>query len=131
MAKKELVEIKTYETTTGKIFVLSQSIKGLSEYERAKITERFINKETKVLEMAMETYLRQFLRDNGAMPYDGSQDALNRAFLELENKGIKIDIVDRYYELNGERIIGQSPNEMTVINEDDILSAAMEIVIYG
>ena len=131
MAKKELVEIKTYETTTGKIFVLSQSIKGLSEYERAKITERFINKETKVLEMAMETYLRQFLRNNGVSIKDGSQDALNRAFLELENKGIEIDIVDRYYEINGERIIGQSPNEMTIINEDDILSAAMEIVIYG
>ena len=126
---KKNIEIKTYNGENGKIFVMSQSIKDLNEYEKSKTTYSFINKETKVLEMAIETYLRQVLRDNGISIKDGSQDALNRAFLELENKGIKIDIVDRYYEINGERIIGESPNEMTIINEDDILSSAMEIII--
>ena len=130
MAKKEL-EIKTYQGEQGKIFVLSQNIKGLNEYERAKAIESFIRKETKVLEMALETYLRQLLRDNGINIQDGSKQALERAFLELEQKGKSISIVDRYYELNNERIIGESPNEMTVILEDDILSSAMEVILDG
>jgi hypothetical protein len=129
MAKKEL-EIKTYQGEKGKIFVLSQNISGLSAYERAKAIESFIRKETKVLEMAIETYLRQVLRDNRINIQDGSNQALERAFIQLENQGKTIDIVDRYYELNNERIIGESPNEMTVILEDDILSCAMEIIIY-
>ena len=128
MAKKELV-INTYDSEQGKVFVLSQNIKNLDTYHKAKAIENFINKETKVLEMAIETHLRQVLRDNGVIAYDGSQQALERAFLELEQKGIGIEIVDRYYELNGERIIGQSPNEMTIINEDDILSCAMEVIV--
>ena len=130
MAKKELA-IKTYQGEQGKIFVLGQNIKGLNEYERAKAIESFIQRETKVLEMALETYLRQVLRDNGINIQDGSKQALERAFLELENKGKSIGIVDRYYEINNERIIGESSNEMTVILEDDILSSAMEVIING
>ena len=130
MARKEL-EIKTYQGEQGKIFVLSQNIKGLNEYERAKAIEGFIRKETKVLEMALETYLRQLLRDNGINIQDGSKSALESAFLELEHKGKSISIIDRYYEINNERIIGESPNGMTVILEDDILSSAMEVIIDG
>lgn len=130
MAKKELVTIETFDSENGKIFVMSQDINGLSIYERAKVIEHFINKDTKVLEMALENYLRQVLRDYGIIPQDGSNSALERAFLQLENNGKKIDIVDRYYELENERIIGESPNKMTIINENDILSCAMEVVIY-
>ena len=128
MAKKELA-IKEYESEYGKVFVLSQSIKNLNAYETAKATTRFINNETKVLEMAIETYLRQLLRENGINIQDGSKEALERAFLELEHKGKKIAIIDRYYELNNERIIGESPNQMTCINEDGVLSCAMEVVL--
>lgn len=130
MAKQELVTIKTHDSeNNGKIFVMSRNIKGLSLYERAKAIEHFIDKDTKVLEMALENHLRQVLRDNGVIPQDGSNGALERAFLQLENKGKKIEIVDRYYELENERIIGESPNKMTIINENDILSCAMEIYI--
>jgi len=129
MAKKELVTIDTFDSENGKVFVLSQSIKGLSTYERAKVIERFINKETKVLEMAIETHLRQVLRDNGIVAQDGSNEALERAFLKLENLGKHIAIIDRYYELENERIIGESPNKMTIVNEDDILSCAMEVIL--
>ena len=129
MAKRELV-IKTYDGENGsKIFVLSQNITGLSEYQKAKVTESFINRETKVLEMAIETYLRQVLRENGVLPMDGSKSALERAFITLENNGKAINIYDRYNETYGERIIGQSSNLMTVIEEDGILSCAMEIEV--
>ena len=130
MAKKELA-IKTYDSEQGKIFVLEQNIKGFNEYQKAKAIESFISKETKVLEMAIETYLRKVLRENGISIKDGSQLSLERAFLELENKGVSVELNDRYLVINSERIIGESPNEMTVILEDDILSAAIEVIING
>lgn len=134
MAKKEL-EIKEYigDSENSKIFVLSQNIKGLNSYKRAKTIEHFINRETKVLEMAIETHLRQVLRDNAILPMNGSKEALERAFITLENNGKKINIYDRYCLDCDERIVGESPNHMTCIIEDDILSAAMEVEVvdYG
>lgn len=131
MAKKDLVKIECHEgdTHNSQIFVMTMNISGLSIYEKAKATERFINKETKVLEQVLETILRNYLKQNGVIPYDGSNQALEKAFNELEFKGKRIDIIDRYYELQNETIVGESPNGMTVIEEDGILSAAMEIRI--
>ena len=131
MAKKELVKIDTYkgDEPNSKIFVMSMSIGGLGIYEKAKATKRFMETETKVLEQVLDTYLRQVLRDNGIIPDDGSQQAFEKAFTELEIKGKTIEIRDRYFEFQGEKIIGESPNLMTVIEEDGILSAAMEIIV--
>ena len=131
MAKKK-IEIKTYTSESGgKIFVLSQSIKGLNEYQKAKAITQFINSETKVLEMAIETYLREILRDNGILPIDGSKSSLERAFITLENDGKRIEITDRYS--NGaytETIVGENnSNQMTVIIEEDILSCAVEVLV--
>ena len=131
MAKKELVTIKTQPTETGKVFILSQSVANLNEYEKAKAITKFINNETKVLETAIDTYIRQVLCDNGVIPQDGSDIALFKAFTELEIKGKKIDIFDRYSNIANETIVGESPNEMTVIIENDILSAAVEVIISG
>ena len=131
MAKKPQVTIKTYRTETGKVFVLSQSIVGLNEYDKAKAITKFINNETKVLETSVDTYLRQVLYENGVIPSDGSDVALFKAFNELQFKGKSVEIVDRYSNLANESIVGESPNEMTVIIEDDILSAAVEVVISG
>lgn len=126
MVKKELV-IRTLQSENGKVFILEQNIKGLNEYERAKAINHFINKETNVLETAIENYLRQIIRANGISIQDGSQKSLERAFNELKSKGKTIDINDRYYELGNERIIGEN-NGMTVILEDDILSCAIEVL---
>ena len=130
MAKKELV-INTYkgENENSIIFVLSQDISGLSTYERAKAINNFMNKETKVLEIAIETHLRQVLKDNGIFVQDGSKQALERAFIELEHKGIEIAIYDRYLDLKHEQIIGESSNQMTIIEEDGLLSCAMEVEV--
>lgn len=134
MAKKELVEIKIHqgETPNSKIYVISQSIKGLSIYEKSKAINHFIEKETKVLETCIENDLRAILISYGIIASDGSESALNEAFYKLRALGKDIAIYDRYNELNNERIIGEK-NNMTVINEDDILSAAMEVEVvdYG
>lgn len=129
--KKE-IELKVFpgEEDNSKVYVLSQSLKGLNAYERAKVQYKFVERETKVLEIAIENDLREFFRSQGISIQDGSNQALQRAFVDLEHKGMSIEIRDRYYELGNERIIGES-NNMTIILEDDTLSCAVEVIIYG
>ena len=130
MPKKKLdIKIIKGDEPRSKIYILSQSIKGFSTYERAKAIHNFVEKETKVLEIAIENDLREFLKKHDISIKDGSNEALNRALIELECKGFHIGIRDRYYQIGDERIIGESPNQMTVIEEEGILSAAMEVVI--
>lgn len=127
MAKKELVKIEVWQEGDNATFVMSQSIKGLSIYERAKLINRFLERETKVLEQAIENYLRSVFISYGIIPKDGSYDALEESFYMLHAKGKDILIIDRYAKVD-ERIIGER-NNMTVILEEDILSAAIEIEV--
>ena len=133
MGKKELVKIDIYqgEEPNSKVYVLSMNVKDFGVYEKAKAITRFINKETKVLEQVIEGDLRQVLRENGISIDDGSNQALEKAFTLLEQKGKAIVINDRYYEIGNERIIGESPNQMTIIQEDDTISCAMEVIVCG
>lgn len=134
MAKKELVKIETQkgEEPNSTIYVMSMPIKDLGIYERAKAIKRFKDRETQVLEQVLDSDLRQILRNYGIVPEDGSDQALEKAFTQLETKGVHIEIRDRYFEFQGERIIGESPNKMTIIVEEDgtLLSCAMEIIVY-
>lgn len=131
MAKKELAKIDVYQgdELNSTIYVLSLNINGLTTYERAKAIARFIDKETRVLEMAIDNDLRQVIRALGVSIADGSDDAMAQALADLRAKGIEIALIDRYYELNNEKIIGESPNHMTVIEEDGVISSAMEVIV--
>ena len=127
---KPIIELVKDNDST--IFVMSLNISDLDTYSRAKAIDHFIYKDTKVLEIALENHLRDILRGYGIIPYDGSESALQEAFDTLKSKGIELEIRDRYYELYNERIIALSPNQMTVILEsDNILSCAMEIIVNG
>ena len=134
MAKKKSVKIDILqgENENTLIFVLSQDIRGLSTYERAKAINNFINKETNVLETCVENHVRSVLMKYGCLPIDGSKSALKRAFGDLEYLHHKsIDIRNRYVEMQ-ETIVGENTkNKMTVINEDDILSCAVEIEVIN
>jgi len=134
MAKKELVKIETQkgEEPNSTIYVMSMPIKDLGIYDKAKAIKRFKDRETQVLEQVLDSDLRQILRNYGVIPEDGSDQALEKAFNQLETKGVHIEIRDRYFEFQGERIIGESPNKMTIIVEEDgaLLSCAMEIIVY-
>ena len=134
MAKQELVKIETHkgEESNSTIYVMSMPIKDLGIYDKAKAIKRFKDRETQVLEQVLDSDLRQILRNYGIIPEDGSDQALEKAFNQLETKGVHIEIRDRYFEFQGERIIGESPNKMTIIVEEDgtLLSCAMEIIVY-
>lgn len=131
MAKKESVKIETIagDSENSTIYIMSLNISGLDLYESAKAKRKFINNDTKVLEMVLETDLRHILKLNGIIPQDGSESSLEKAFALLEIKGKSIEIRDRYCEIGNEKIIGESANHMTVIQEGNILSCAMEVIV--
>ena len=127
MATKPVIEI-VEKDEEHIIYYMYQDLMGLNLYDRTKAIERFINNATKTLEIAISNDLREILRKNGIIPQDGSESALKRAFDKLEDKGYKIAIIDRYYQIEDERIIGESPNDMTCIMEDKfIIGCSMEI----
>lgn len=132
MAKKELVKIESFqgEEKNSQIFVMTMDTSGMSIYEKAKATQRFLNTETKVLEQILETLARNVLRENGIIVRDGGNQALEHALWELEQRGKTIAFYDRYKDIENENIIGESPNFMTVIEEDNKISCAMEMVVY-
>ena len=128
--KIEIIDEGINDNEIHRTYVMTQELDDLSLYDRTKGIERFINKETKVLEMLLESDLRRILKEFGVIPYDGSESALNEAFDTLKRKGVFVRIVDRYYEIENENIIGESPNKMTIILENDnFISCAMEIVV--
>ena len=133
MARKKDIEITELqgETENSKIFVISQKIKGFNSYERAKAINNFINRETNVLETAIESHLRLVLKKYGSLPMGGTKQALESAFDKLHNLGVDIQFYDRYANVK-EKIVGEN-NGMTVILENDILSAAIEVEVtsYG
>lgn len=133
MAKKKTkIDILQGENENTLIFVLSQDIRGLSTYESAKAINTFVNRETNVLETCVENHVRNVLMKYGCLPIDGSKSALKRAFDDLEQlQHKKIDIRNRYVEMQ-ETIVGENErNKMTVINEDGILSCAVEIEVIN
>ena len=117
----------------SKTYIMSTELDTYNLFDRAKAINRFIYQETKVLEIALENDLRNILASFGVIPYDSSESALKSAFDTLKSKGITIEIIDRYKNLgNSEKVMGVSPNKMTIILEDEsILSCAMEIKING
>lgn len=113
------------------IFVLSQNINGLSVYDQARLTNRFISREIKILTTAVENDLRRIFAKHGILLKDYTNDALEVAFAQLNAKGIEIEVVDRYANTQ-EQVIYRKGNDPVVINEDGVLSSAVEIVVsYG
>lgn len=129
MATKPYIEI-IEKDKDHIVYCMFQDLSGLNLFDHTKAIERFINNATKTLETLISHDIREFLRVRGIIIQDGSNQALERAFLELESKGYSIAIIDRYYQIGDERIISESPNQMTIIQEDDdLIGCSMEIRI--
>lgn len=113
-----------------KIYYMHQDLTDLDLFSRTKAIERFVNNATKTLETLISSDLRHFLRGYGIIPQDGSEKSLEQAILKLNNLGKEIVIIDRYYQLEDERTIAISPNQMTVIYENDnLIGCSMEVRI--
>lgn len=126
---KPIIEI-IEEGNDYKIYYMHQDLTGLDLFSRTKAIERFVNNATKTLETLISADLRHFLRWYGIIPSDGSEKSLEQAILKLNNLGKEIIIIDRYYQLEDERTIAISPNQMTVIYENDnLIGCSMEVRI--
>ena len=97
-------------------FYLTQSLVGMSLYQRTKAIEKFIRHETKILENCIETEIKAIFQRNGINVYDTSESALN-------SKGKRIEITDLFECKVDDNcvLLGKSPNRMTVWLEDETL----------
>lgn len=110
------------------IFYLWQEIEGLTFYEKNLVINRFMTKESKIMEKAIERHLRGIFTKYGIIIPNNQESALNKAFDTLKRKNVEIVIVDRNKLAKDEEYIGKSDNQMTIINEHDYcISIAMEI----
>ena len=126
MKELEIIE----RDNTHAILYLWEDINDLDIYDRAKVINRFLTKESKIMEISLETILRDFLRDNGIIPLTMDKNALNEAFERLKLKGKSISIIDRNKIAYDETIVGVSDNQMTVIiDKYGIISISMEVRI--
>lgn len=104
-------------------FYLTQSLVGMSLYQRTKAIEKFIRHETKILENCIETEIKAIFQRNGINVYDTSESALNELFSALNSKGKRIEITDLFECKVDDNcvLLGKSPNRMTVWLEDETL----------
>ena len=104
-------------------FYLTQSLVGMSLYQRTKAIEKFIRHETKILENCIETEIKAIFQRNGINVYDTSESALNVLFSALNSKGKRIEITDLFECKVDDNcvLLGKSPNRMTVWLEDETL----------
>lgn len=128
MATKPYIEI-IEKDKDHIVYCMFQDLGGLNLFDHTKAIERFINNATKTLEMLISQDIREFLRVRGIIIQDGSEKALEKAFSDFALKEHKfINIIDRYYEIGNEQIVGESPNMMTCILENEnLISCSMEI----
>lgn len=129
MNKPKLEEIERDDNHV--IFYLWQNIENCDLYDRAKAVDRFLTRESKVLERVIESELHTIFYNFGIIPQTKSKSALNDLFSALNRKGHDIVIIDRNKNADFEQSLGVSDNGMTLILEDKaIISFAMEIRVY-
>ena len=117
-------------------FYLTQSIRGLSLYQRTKAIDKFVKQETKILENCVETEIRAIFQRNGINVYATDKNALNELFGALHSKNKDILVVDLFKDKKYEGcvLIGTSPNDMTVwLEDDELLECGIEVkeIEYG
>ena len=122
--RTNLIEID--RTDTNVIYYMYANIEGLNIYQKAKVINRFLTTESKIMERILESDLRHFLKVYGIIPQSMTESALNSAFDTLKSKGKNIEVVDRYKNI-GEKVVGVSNNQMTIIEDDQTISLSMEV----
>ena len=122
--KLELIE----KSENNVVYHLYLDIGDMDIYDRAKMVDRFLKVESKIMEKVLESEIRHFLQVYGIIPSDTSESALKLAFDTLKDKGKQIEIIDRNKKAIGDEVVGVSENGMTVIvDRYYVISIAMEV----
>ena len=113
-------------------FYLTQSLRGMSLYQRTKAIKKFVNNETKILEECVETEIRAIFNRNGIIVHSTEESALNDLFSALKSKNKGIEIVDLFKSDKVDDncvLIGVSPNKITIwLEEDYLLECGIKVV---
>ena len=113
-------------------FYLTQSLLGMSLYQRTKAIKKFVNNETKILEECVETEIRAIFNRNGIIVHSTEESALNDLFSALKSKNKGIEIVDLFKSDKVDDncvLIGVSPNKITIwLEEDYLLECGIKVV---
>ena len=130
MEKKSSVNL----TKDNNCYYLTQNIGGLNLYEKAKLINRFVKNETKVLENFIDKEIKARLGRVGINIQDTSKGGLYALFDTLKSMGITIEITDLYenQEIYGCEYVGTSDNRMKVYLEDKaLLQCGVSLEIRG
>ena len=113
-------------------FYLTQSLLGMSLYQRTKAIKKFVNNETKILEECVETEIRAIFNRNDIIVHSTEESALNDLFSALKSKNKGIEIVDLFKSDKVDDncvLIGVSPNKITIwLEEDYLLECGIKVV---
>ena len=104
----------------GNCIFLSMDLTGMDLYQKGKARKKFINDTTLVEEYA-DTMIRNIMRKYGIIVTTTDKNVLRCQFDTLKRKGITIEIVDFYknLELAECEYITTTKNGMTIILEEE------------
>lgn len=115
-------------TIEDNIVFLTQDLKGLGLYDRAKAIRQFVN-DTKIVEDYVDELVKAILIKNEIILLGNDKSVLQEAFDTLKTKGKQIIVVNFY---GGRNILNcryvDTKNDITVVLEDNrYLQAGVEV----
>lgn len=107
---------------------MTESIKGLGTYDKAKRIVNFVDKETKNFEKDIDRAILDIFERNGINIQTTDKSVLKQAFAILNRANKDIEIVDLYKNMPIDNIIAYSKNKLTITLDDDYLECGVQIV---
>ena len=116
------------DSGNGIIVVMEKDISNLNAYDRQREIVKFHKTEIKTFQSFVEETTLTILNNLGIFIYDDTKSSLESAFDTLKRKLRKNLIIEDRYKDTKEKILYKGVG-FTVIQEDNIISVANEIIL--
>ena len=116
------------DSGNGIIVVMEKDISNLNAYDRQREIVKFHKTEIKTFQSFVEETTLTILNNLGIFIYDDTKSSLESAFDTLKRKLQKNLIIEDRYKDTKEKILYKGVG-FTVIQEDNIISVANEIIL--
>lgn len=116
------------DSGNGIIVVMEKDISNLNVYDRQREIVKFHKTEIKTFQSFVEETTLTILNNLGIFIYDDTKSSLESAFDTLKRKLRKNLIIEDRYKDTKEKILYKGVG-FTVIQEDNIISVANEIIL--
>ena len=104
---------------------LTECVKGLGTYDKAKVIVNFCDKETKYFEKEIDRLILEIFDRNGINVPNTDKSVLKIAFDLLNAKGKNIEIVDLYKNRQG--VIKKTKNQLSIFYDGEFIECGIEI----